>query len=815
LLDWYTVSIAILAVVILAAHGATYLTLKTEGAVHDRCEKCAKYLWIAATPLLLIVLIESRIVRPDLPGRSLSNPFLWLGLALIVVSIITLLSGLITRHTFSYTPIQDDAGKAGGIICANTDDTQRVIGERQLKLLRNLATVTADLRASQEVYEETGQALSSNAKDLPFSLLYVTERDGQTLSLVGTSGITRGDRAAPNKMTLATPSIWPVGDVMRTHEPMMVESLPFAAGDLPTGAWTVSPCKAALLPINVSGRGGVLIVGLNPYRLFDEGYRGFLSLVAGQVSAAIAVAEAYEDTRRRAEALAELDRAKTTFFSNISHEFRTPLTLTLGPLLDTIAQRHGPLQPRVAEELTVVHRNGQRLLKLVNTLLEFSRIEAGRVQASFAPTDLVAFTTDLASAFRSAIEQAGLTLDIEALPLPEPAYVDRDMWEKIVLNLISNAFKFTLEGGITVRVDMVGTWMRLIVEDSGCGIPEEELPRLFERFHRVQSSKGRTHEGTGIGLALVAELVKIHHGQISVESELEKGSRFIVSIPAGKGHLPPEQIITAAQSDFSQTEFNPFVQEAIRWLPGHDRARELADGPFELLPERDAILASEMILPTKGDGTKERSCVLVADDNADMRDYLRRLLAEHYDVLVAADGRDALDKARGELPTLILSDVMMPNMDGFELLRTVRADSALAAVPVILLSARAGEDSTLEGIRAGANDYLIKPFGARELLARVEAQIQRKRFEKELNAAEQRLQAALAAVRMVAWEWDPITDKMNASPTSAEVFGLRPGERLSTGEFGFALVHPDDRDRHRALVVAALERGENFGMRSD
>jgi len=718
-----------------------------------------------------------------------------------------------TYYTFSYTPIRDDTGKAGGIICANTDDTQRVIGERQLRLLRNLASITADLRSAQEVYEKTTQVLSHNDKDLPFSLLYVTERDGQNLSLVGTSGTTRGDRAAPYKMTLGTPSIWPVEDVMRSHEPMTMESLPFAAGELPTGAWTVSPYKAALLPINVSGQGGmdgVLVVGLNPYRLFDEGYRGFLSLVAGQISAAIAVAEAYEDARRRAEALAELDRAKTTFFSNISHEFRTPLTLMLGPLSDTIAQQHGILPRQVVEELTVVHRNAQRLLKLVNTLLEFSRIEAGRVQASFAPTDLAAFTTDLASAFRSAIEQAGLTLSIEALPLPEPGYVDRDMWEKIVLNLISNAFKFTLTGGITVRVDMAGSWIRLTVEDSGCGIPEEELPRLFERFHQVQSTKRRTHEGTGIGLALVGELVKIHGGQISVESELGKGSRFTISIPVGNGHLPPEQIVTAAQSDFSPTEFNAFVEEAIRWLPGKDPARELADEPFELLPKPDAILASETILPTKGDGKKERSCVLVADDNADMRDYLRRLLAEHYDVLVAADGRDALEKAHAELPALILSDVMMPDLGGFELLRAIRADSALAATPVILLSARAGEDSTLEGIRAGANDYLIKPFGARELLARVDAQIQRKRFEKELNAAELRLQAALAAVRMVGWEWDPITDKMNTSTTSAEVFGLRPGETLSTGEFGFALVHPDDRDRHRAIVVAALEEGENF-----
>ena len=293
-----------------------------------------------------------------------------------------------------------------------------------------------------------------------------------------------------------------------------------------------------MLPLIQAGHGrptGVFVAGLNPFLRFDEAYHSFTNLFVGQLTAGLSNARAYDAERKRAEALAEIDRAKTTFFSNVSHEFRTPLTLMLGPLLDTLAEQNGPLPPRAANELAVVHRNGLRLLKLVNTLLDFSRIEAGRVEASFVLTDLAAFTAELASVFRSAVEKANLTLTIDAPPLDVPTYVDRDMWEKVVFNLVSNAFKFTLAGGITVRLSKDSRQVRLAVQDTGSGIPPEELPRLFERFHRVEGTKGRTHEGTGIGLALVQELVKIHGGTVSVESEVGRGSTFTVEIPVGQG----------------------------------------------------------------------------------------------------------------------------------------------------------------------------------------------------------------------------------------------------------------------------------------
>jgi signal transduction histidine kinase len=385
----------------------------------------------------------------------------------------------------------------------------------------------------------------------------------------------------------------------------------------------------------------------------------------------------------------------------------------------------------------MAHRNSLRLLKLVNTLLDFSRIEAGRTQASYQPTDLGIYTAELASVFRSAVEKAGLTLVVDCPPLVEPVYVDSEMWEKIVLNLLSNALKHTFEGRITVALKACGDGAKLIIADTGVGIPKSELPHLFERFHRVKGANSRTHEGTGIGLALVRELVSLHAGMINVESEEGKGSTFTVTIKAGSAHLPPDRV-GAQRALVSTSAPAAYVEEALQWFPNE-----------VLPPDRSSHSTPIELVSTVCEGGDSpgprRHRILWADDNADMRDYVRRLLADRYEVLAAPDGLTALTAAREKCPDLVLTDIMMPGLDGFGLLRALRADPRTRTLPVILLSARAGQDSAVEGLVAGADDYLVKPFSAQELLARVQTHLElarlRREFANELEQSNKELEA--------------------------------------------------------------------------
>ncbi len=607
-----------------------------------------------------------------------------------------------TYYTFSYSPVPNERGGTGGILCANTDDTQRILGERRLAVQREIAARTVDARRPDEACARAAAALEVGSRDLPFALVYLTEPGSATLALAGATGVTPGHAIAPPRIEVEGVPAWPIAEVLADHTHRVVDLTSYRA-DVPTGGWKQPPSRAVVWPLTPSGpvgRAGVLIVGLNPFRPFDEDFRTFVALVAGQISASIGNAQAYEAERRRAEALAEIDRAKTAFFSNVSHEFRTPLTLMLAPQEDALAS---PERALAGERLEAVHRNTLRLLRLVNNLLDFSRIEAGRATARYEPTDLGTLTADLSSAFRSAIERGGLRFEVDCPPLASPVYVDRTMWETVVLNLLSNAFKFTMTGTIRVELRERAGRAELKVIDSGIGIPSGELPRMFERFHRVEVAEARTHEGSGIGLALVKELVQLHGGEIAVASPEGEGTTFTIAIPLGCAHLSPDRIVSSEApgggARISRAE--PFVQEALRWIGS---------------PEGEAAAAPDSAVP--------RARVLVADDNADMRDYLARLLGDHWEVETAPDGARALELARARRPDLIVSDAMMPKLDGFGLLTIVRRDPSLGQVPLIMLSARAGEESRVEGLEAGADDYLVKPFTAKELLARVRSHLE-------------------------------------------------------------------------------------------
>lgn len=595
-----------------------------------------------------------------------------------------------TYFDVSYDPVRDETGRVGGVFCIVSETTGSVVGGRRLAALRDLGRIGTGAANAAEVHRNAATVLESYGKDVPFAAFYSWDPDTGVARLDAVAGIAAGDRGAPRHIDATNRhDSWPVGsdaEIVLAEAPAEVL--------LPGGPWPEPVKQAAILRLasRANETYGYLVCGLSARRKFDDDYRDFVKLVGANISGALAGMRALEDERRRAEQLAELDRAKTAFFSNVSHEFRTPLTLMLGPLEDLLAKAES-LPPDDRALLAVTHRNGLRLLRLVNTLLDFARIEAGRAQASYEPTDVCALTADLASNFRAACERAGLRLVVECEPIAEPVYVDREMWDKVVLNLLSNAFKFTFEGEIAVRVLDAGGALELSVSDTGIGIPPDELPRMFERFHRVEHARGRSHEGSGIGLALVNELVKLHGGSIAVDSTPGQGTTFLVRIPKGTAHLPPERIRAsiASAAKAPATGAGAYVAEALEWLP---------DGP--------EVAATRQDLPT----------VLLADDNADLREYARRLLSEHYAVHAVPDGQAALDAARQLHPDLIVSDVMMPRLDGFGLIREVRADPQLRAIPIILLSARAGEESRIEGLDRGADDYLVKPFSARELLVR-------------------------------------------------------------------------------------------------
>ena len=627
-----------------------------------------------------------------------------------------------TYHTFSYSPLFSDDGAIAGMLCVVVEETERVINERRIETLRELASAAAAAKAEENLFRSVASALSANPRDLPFSLIYVVDEAGEAARIAISAGIEM-DHEAVAEFARAELSVGSASEDAVTE--LRSVTLGPLYGALPAGVWKFAPQQALIAPIAQQGGerqpAGFLVVGLNPYRPLDNNYKSFVGLVAGQLGAALAGVRAYEAERRRAEALAEIDRAKTTFFSNVSHEFRTPLTLLLGPLEELLSETEMGGQAR--QQAEIAHRNGIRLLRLVNSLLDFSRIEAGRAKATYVPMDIVELTREIASSFRSALEKANLQLTLNSEPLAEPLFVDPDMWEKILLNLISNAFKFTFEGGVSIRVarSADGKSAEVSVTDTGIGIAAHELPKLFERFHRVEGAKGRSFEGSGIGLALVQELVKLHGGSITLQSEPNSGTTFALRLPFGSAHLPQEHVREGASTHRSENA-QAFVAEALRWLPR------------EALPDSGDVASSGKATSAKRAGSGKR--IVLADDNADMRDYVRRLLlAEDYQVDAVENGEAALQAARTRHCDLILTDVMMPVMDGFEVLQAVRRDASLSGTPVVLLSARAGEEAKIEGLDAGADDYLTKPFAARELLARVGTNIQLATLRKEAERA--------------------------------------------------------------------------------
>ncbi|WP_338874771.1 ATP-binding protein [Spirosoma sp. SC4-14] len=642
-----------------------------------------------------------------------------------------------TYYSFSYSPIRDESGNVAGLFCPSSEVTEKNLATRRLRTLSELAAKALVEKAADAACASVADTLAKNPDDIPFALLYVLDPIGNQARLEQAIRLNASQEAiSPLHVNLENQStnsvLWPLADVIKTSKSTVVY-IPNHT-DLPKGLADQPVREVMVMPLISPGQNhplGVLIAGVNPGRQLDSDYRTFFELVANQVANAIQNARAAEEERNRLEMLAEIDRAKTVFFSNVSHEFRTPLTLMLGPLEEALKQPDSALSTSLHGNIETAYRNAVRLQKLVNTLLDFSRIEAGRMQAHFEALDLALLTEELASSFRSLVESAGMSLYIQCSPVAiGSVYVDREMWEKIILNLLSNAFKYTLAGSITVLLKSLANEVILQIKDTGVGIPSEEMPRLFERFHRVATTRGRTYEGTGIGLSLVKELVLMHGGTITAESQPGVGTTFTVHLPISNVSALPSTPPPSQQVSVRNSQLKAYLTEAHQLLSDDLPQQPLAQG------SPSATSSPELVAPSKDVSKCQK--ILVVDDNVDMRMYIQRLLEPLYQIKTAPEGRSALELIQSEPPDLVLSDIMMPIMDGEQLLRTLKADPVTARIPVMLLSARAGEEAKIDGYTAGADDYLIKPFSANELLARVRAQLS---LSQERNRASEQLRS--------------------------------------------------------------------------
>lgn len=609
--------------------------------------------------------------------------------------------------TYSYSPIRNESGAVGGVFTAVTETTQRVLSDRRLRTLRTLgektALATTEGEASVEnVCVAAMDALADDRADVPFAAMYRLNPGDPVAHLVCSMGI--ADPSVLSAAVYGSVAGLVLRDIVDTGESTILDALPqswveaIEPGASPAG--NDPPLVALILPVQAGGDELptiVMVAGVTPYRRLDDDFRGFFDLATAQVSRAINDAQLYQSQRARAEALTELDRARNEFFANVSHEFRTPLTLIAGPAEDSLNDTAEPLTATQRDRLELIRRNAGRLRHLVDDLLDFSRIEAGKRQPELQPVDLAATTRELVAAFTPAVARAGLELHTEIDSAPTPFLVDVDMWEKIVLNLLSNAVKYTPKGRVEVSLRHDDGHVTLTVKDTGIGIPQDQLPRVFERFHRIRGRTGRSHEGAGIGLALTAELVRLHRGTVEVASAEDQGSTFTVTLPYP---VPTEP---SASTDSSPRLARAYTDEALRWS-------EATDAPGGAAPAHSD------------------STVLVVEDNADMRTFITKVLSPHWRVLQAVDGAEGLEIARAHRPDLVLTDVMMPRLDGFGLLARLREDPRTASVPVVFLSARAGEEAAVGGLAAGADDYLPKPFSTAELLARVRSNLEMARL---------------------------------------------------------------------------------------
>lgn len=591
---------------------------------------------------------------------------------------------------------------------------ERVQALAQREVLIN--TITQAIHSSLEpkqifsaITQKLGQALQTDG-----CALSLWTPDDEYVSCVGLYDASEEKILAPPQSQVKISENPILQDLLTSRSPVVFNDLNDATGHTPIHLSLQAKAAALLLvPLINDGQiiGSISLRQARPRHWRMEEVN-LAQAVANQAAIAVQQARLYQTTRQQAEQLLALDKQKTTFFQNISHEFRTPLTLTIGPLETAVQQGKG-LSP---EQSIMALRNSRRLLRLVNQLLDLQRLDAERMQATFYACDFAQVVRNVAESFQTYCDRKHITLTTQIQPCP-PVYLDLEKFDKVIYNILSNAVKFTPPGGaVQITLNTFEKNCYLEIEDTGIGIQKEQLPHIFERFQQADGSTSRTHEGTGLGLALVKELVELHGGDVRVSSAYGTGSTFTVELPTGSAHLPADR-----------------VSQTVRTLEQHRAAVELADLHNEVASEKEATLAapqtvaqSKQTIQAPNIPLSKVMCpnggakILVVDDNPDLRSYVASVLQrQRHQITTAQNGAAGLELARNIHPQLIITDLMMPQVSGIELIQQIRLDPTLQGTPIILLTAKVDDDTRLDGIEQGADAYISKPFKERELLAEV------------------------------------------------------------------------------------------------
>jgi adenylate cyclase len=518
-------------------------------------------------------------------------------------------------------------------------------------------------------------------------------------------------------------------EVLRTKEPVVITDITHSpadvqAFDLPL---KMRPRSLMVVPLLIDGKciGSITLREGDKIRKWLPSEIELAKAVAAQAAIAVQQSRLYQTTREQAERLLQLDRQKTEFFQNISHEFRTPITLIQGPLESAVSSGEG----LTLDQCAVALRNSRRLLRLVNQLLDLQRLDAGRMQPSFRPCNMVEFVSQIVDSFRLYCEKKGLRVITDLFECPT-VYLDMERFDKVLYNLLSNAMKFTPDGGkITVRLFNDGNACILQVQDTGIGILPEQIPHLFERFRQAEGSENRSYEGSGLGLSLVKELVELHGGEVKVQSVYGQGTQFSIRLLTGSEHLSPEQVTD------TPVELN--VNRAHVELADLEQVESNTTEREVILKDFSSNLPNPDSLGEIHTSSANEQLIIVVDDNPDMRSYVANILRQNgHQVTTARNGYEGYNLAREISPSLIITDLMMPLVTGLEMIQMIRSDDQMRGTPIILLTAKADEETRIEGTEYGADAYLAKPFNDRELLAEARNLLALKENEKrvlELN----------------------------------------------------------------------------------